>query len=84
LKIESASSGAQTDDKKLNLRLRQRAEASGLLRIVNKSTSFCFKRSKIGSHLTSANKLTDGGEKSGIKEKSSCTFLKAKKKGDNK
>ena len=46
--------------KKLNLRLRQRG-ASGLLRIVNKSTSFLsFIRSKIGSHLSLENKLTDG------------------------
>ena len=46
--------------KKLNLRLRQRG-ASGSLRIVNKSTSFLsFIRSKIGSHLSLKNKLTDG------------------------
>ena len=48
------------EDKKLNLCLRQRG-ASGLLRIVNKSTSFLsFIRSKIGSHLSLENKLTDG------------------------
>ena len=41
----------RTEDKKLNLRRRQRG-ASGLLRIVNKSTSFLsFIRSRIGSHL---------------------------------
>ena len=41
-----------TEDKELNLRLRQRG-ASGLLRIVNKSTSFLsFIRSKIGSHFS--------------------------------
>ena len=41
----------RTEDKKLNLRLRQRG-ASGLLRIVNKSTSFLsFVRSKIGRWL---------------------------------
>ena len=47
----------RTEDKKLNLRLRQRG-AIGLLRIVNKSTSFLSHiRSKIGSHLSLENSL---------------------------
>ena len=50
----------RTEDKKLNLRLRQRG-ASGLLRVVNKSTSFLsFIRSKIDSHLSLENELTGG------------------------
>ena len=53
----------RTEDKKLNLRLRQKG-ASGLLRIVNKITSFLsFIRSKIGSHLSLENRLTDGTRK---------------------
>ena len=54
----------RTEDKKLNLSLRNKG-ASGLLRIVNKITSFLsFIRSKIGSHLSLENKLTDGSVKS--------------------
>ena len=50
----------RTEDKKLNSRLRQRG-ASGLLRIVKKSTSsMSFIRSKIGSHLSLEDELTDG------------------------
>ena len=49
----------QREDKELNLRLRQRG-ASGLLRIVNKSTSFLsFIRSKIGSHLSLENNMNE-------------------------
>ena len=53
-------------------------------RIPEDPSEFLTFLSKIGSYLTSANKLTDGGEKWGIKEKSSCTFLISKKKRDNK
>lgn len=64
----------RTEDKELNLRLRQR-RASGLLRIVNKSTSFLvFIRSKMGSHLSLENRLTDGWEKSSLKRSLAARF----------
>ena len=64
----------RTEDKKLNLRLRQRG-ASGLLRIVNKITSFLsFIRSKIGSYLSLENKLTDGSVKSASRSNLAARF----------
>ena len=64
----------RTEDKKLNLRLRQKG-ASGLLRIVNKITSFLsFIRSKIGSHLSLENKLTDGSVKSASRSNLAARF----------
>ena len=64
----------RTEDKKLNLRLRQRG-ASGLLRIVNKITSFLsFIRSKIGSHLSLENKLTGGSVKSASRSNLAARF----------
>ena len=64
----------RTEDKKLNLSLRKKG-ASGLLRIVNKITSFLsFIRSKIGSHLSLENKLTDGSVKSASRSNLSARF----------
>ena len=64
----------RTEDKELNLRLRQRG-ASGSLRIVNKSTSFLsFIRSKIGSHLSLENKFTDGWKKSSLRSSLAARF----------
>ena len=64
----------RTEDKELNLRLRQRG-ASGLLKIVNKSTSFLsFIRSKIGSHFSLESKFTDGWKKSSLRSSLAARF----------
>ena len=61
----------RTEDKELNLRLRQRG-ASGLLRILKSFLSFI--RSKIGSHLSLENKFTDGWKKSSLRGSLAARF----------
>ena len=61
----------RTEDKELNLRLRQRG-ASGLLRILKSFLSFI--RSKIGSHLSLENKFTDGWKKSSLRSSLAARF----------